>query len=375
MVGRANDFRLISCDRPVSERSRTAAGRRPTAGGRRHPPLSAPVRASRAGRQADPAASDGMSSATPRPVALITGVGRRVGIGAAIATRLARDGWDVGTTGWAPYDDRMPWGRDLTADRRAELTAEPTGSIARAIRAEGARTVTIAADLEDVTARGADLRRHRGGAGSGDRAGAVPLRVGGLVAAGHDRGELRPAHGRQRQGVLAADRRARPAVPRRRRRRPDRRADQRSHRRQPALRGQPGVTGPAGQCEGWASARPVSDSNTCALEASIATVTASPIRTSVRPGILATTRCPSIWIVTNASRPLRSTDRTVPDSVARSGSMSPEAIRTSSAAAPARRHGRRGRPAPAERAPTSAACVGRPDSPVIPAEATTRAGS
>ena len=39
-----------------------------------------------------------------RPAALITGVGRKVGIGAGIAARLADDGWDLGLSYWRPYD-------------------------------------------------------------------------------------------------------------------------------------------------------------------------------------------------------------------------------------------------------------------------------
>jgi 3-oxoacyl-[acyl-carrier protein] reductase len=79
---------------------------------------------------------------TPRPVALVTGVGRRVGIGAAIAARLATDGWDVAITYWAPYDDRMPWGH-------------PPGDVERittGLRAAGARATAVPDDLTDPAA-------------------------------------------------------------------------------------------------------------------------------------------------------------------------------------------------------------------------------
>ncbi len=43
---------------------------------------------------------------------LVTGVSRRVGIGWAVARRLAADGWTVGATGWPAHDDEQPWGGD-----------------------------------------------------------------------------------------------------------------------------------------------------------------------------------------------------------------------------------------------------------------------
>jgi 3-oxoacyl-[acyl-carrier protein] reductase len=78
-----------------------------------------------------------------RPVALVTGVGRAVGLGAAIAVRLARDGWDVATSHWTPYDERV---HNQPDDRRKEISA--------ALAAAGARTVSIPADLERVEAAG-----------------------------------------------------------------------------------------------------------------------------------------------------------------------------------------------------------------------------
>lgn len=75
-------------------------------------------------------------------LALVTGVGRRVGLGAAIALRLASDGWDVATTHWTPYDDRMPWGRH----------GDDPGEIGRELSAAGARTLAVGADLTRVEA-------------------------------------------------------------------------------------------------------------------------------------------------------------------------------------------------------------------------------
>ena len=50
---------------------------------------------------------------TPRKTsrtAIVTGASRKIGIAAAVARALARDGWNVVTTCWRPYDATMPWG-------------------------------------------------------------------------------------------------------------------------------------------------------------------------------------------------------------------------------------------------------------------------
>jgi 3-oxoacyl-[acyl-carrier protein] reductase len=75
-----------------------------------------------------------------RPVALVTGVGRTIGIGAGIAARLAASGWDIAFTYWTPYDERMPWGIEPAA----------TGAIERTLGGHGASVAAIEADLADA---------------------------------------------------------------------------------------------------------------------------------------------------------------------------------------------------------------------------------
>jgi 3-oxoacyl-[acyl-carrier protein] reductase len=78
---------------------------------------------------------------TRRPCALITGVGRRSGIAAGIAARLAGDGWDLGLSSWRPYD------ADLFPDSRED---EPE-QIAADLTSRGARVALLPGDLADPT--------------------------------------------------------------------------------------------------------------------------------------------------------------------------------------------------------------------------------
>lgn len=74
--------------------------------------------------------------------ALITGVGRRRGLGAGIAAGLAADGWDLVLSFWRPYDERL--GLEAGPDDPESLAAE--------LRAGGVEVRLAPMDLEEPTA-------------------------------------------------------------------------------------------------------------------------------------------------------------------------------------------------------------------------------
>ncbi len=75
-------------------------------------------------------------------VALITGVGRAVGIGAGIARQLASDGWSLVLSSWAPYDEKMP-----RCDRPSGLE-----SLVEELNDAGAQVINLPADFNQPDA-------------------------------------------------------------------------------------------------------------------------------------------------------------------------------------------------------------------------------
>jgi 3-oxoacyl-[acyl-carrier protein] reductase len=94
------------------------------------------------------------------PLALVTGVGRAAGIGAAVAAALATDGWTVATIGWRAYDDRMPWGADTQPMARFEADfsdpAVPAQVFARVNAELGSVTALVMCHCESVDSSIAD---------------------------------------------------------------------------------------------------------------------------------------------------------------------------------------------------------------------------
>ena len=78
-----------------------------------------------------------MSVTTSAGVAVITGVGRRRSIGAALALGLAQDGWHLVLNYWRPYDDRVGLERTLV---------DPE-SVAEKCRALGVTVELVSGDL------------------------------------------------------------------------------------------------------------------------------------------------------------------------------------------------------------------------------------
>ncbi|GAQ55774.1 SDR family oxidoreductase [Streptomyces acidiscabies] len=94
-----------------------------------------------------------MRTTASRPLALLTGVGRTVGIGAGIAARLADSGWDIAFTHWTPYDDRMAWGREPGAAEVIAAGLVERGAAVHAVEADLAQPESPARIFDEVEER------------------------------------------------------------------------------------------------------------------------------------------------------------------------------------------------------------------------------
>jgi 3-oxoacyl-[acyl-carrier protein] reductase len=80
-------------------------------------------------------------------VAVVTGVGRRAGIGFAVARELLDAGASVLVQSWTPHDEEQPWG------------ADPVEDVLGALGGVGPRLAYVAADFAEADAAGLVVRR------------------------------------------------------------------------------------------------------------------------------------------------------------------------------------------------------------------------
>jgi 3-oxoacyl-[acyl-carrier protein] reductase len=85
-----------------------------------------------------------------RPIALVTGASRAIGIGASIALALAESGWDMAITYWQPYDASMPWGSQPEAVNTLRSRLQALGALTTAVEADLSLTDTPARIYETV---------------------------------------------------------------------------------------------------------------------------------------------------------------------------------------------------------------------------------
>jgi 3-oxoacyl-[acyl-carrier protein] reductase len=94
-----------------------------------------------------------MTTSQRRPVALVTGVGRTVGIGAGLARGLAETGWDLAFSYLTSYDERMAWGVQRGASTAIEAELAERGAATAAVEADLADPETPARLFDEVERR------------------------------------------------------------------------------------------------------------------------------------------------------------------------------------------------------------------------------